>query len=155
CAHAGRTRVGCAARCAATPLTRPTPGADARGYASKRTAASRWGLGCARREQGRAALTPPSRRGALAHGQTPPQCGGSLRATTNEENDMSQRTTILAQILGFHGWKVTDIVFEDEQGRRIAPLPGYRVVPGTRMVLRTERKWAPRCSGCGRICRHA
>lgn len=68
---------------------------------------------------------------------------------------MSQRTTILAEILGFRGWKVKEVVFEDEHGRRVEPRPGYRVVPGTRMVLRAERRWAPRCSGCGTICRHA
>jgi len=68
---------------------------------------------------------------------------------------MSQRTAILAEILGFRGWKVTDVFFEDEQGRRFEPLAGYEQMPGTRVVLRVERRWAPRCSGCGTICRHA
>jgi hypothetical protein len=79
----------------------------------------------------------------------------SDRLATNEENDMSQRTAILAEILGFRGWKVTEVFFEDEQGTRFEPLAGYELMPGTRMVLRGERRWAPRCSGCGTICRRA
>jgi transposase len=73
----------------------------------------------------------------------------------DEENDMSQRTAILAEILGFRGWKVKEVFFEDDQGQRFEPLAGYELMPDTRMVLRAERRWAPRCSGCGAICRHA
>jgi transposase len=68
---------------------------------------------------------------------------------------MSQRTTILAEILGFRGWKVKDVFFEDEQGHRFEPVRGYGVLPGTRLVLVMERCWAPRCSQCGAICRVA
>ena len=68
---------------------------------------------------------------------------------------MSQRTAILTEILGFRGWKVKEVFFEDEQGQRFEPLAGYELMPGTRMVLRAERRWAPRCSGCGTICRYA
>jgi transposase len=68
---------------------------------------------------------------------------------------MSQRTAILTEILGFRGWKVKEVFFEDEHGKRFEPLAGYAWMPGTRMVLRVERQWAPRCSGCGTICRHA
>lgn len=65
---------------------------------------------------------------------------------------MSQRTAILTEILGFRGWKVKDVFFEDEQGRRFEPVGGYGVLPGTRLVLGLERRWAPRCSHCGAIC---
>lgn len=68
---------------------------------------------------------------------------------------MSQRTAILAEILGFRGWNVKEVFFEDEQGRRFEPLAGYEQMPGTRLVLRVERGWAPRCSACGTICRRA
>ena len=73
----------------------------------------------------------------------------------DEENGMSQRTAILAEILGFRGWKVKEVFFEDEHGQRFEPLAGYELMPGTRMVLHAERRWAPRCSACGTICRHA
>lgn len=66
---------------------------------------------------------------------------------------MSQRTVILTEILGFRGWKVKDVFFEDEDGKRFEPVAGYGMMPGTRMVLRTERCWSPRCSQCGAICR--
>jgi transposase len=73
----------------------------------------------------------------------------------DEENDMSQRTAILAEILGVRGWKVKEIFFEDDHGQRFELLAGYELMPDLRMVLRAERRWAPRCSGCGAICRHA
>jgi transposase len=68
---------------------------------------------------------------------------------------MSQRTAILTEILGFRGWKVKEVFFEDEEGNRFVPVAGYGTFPGTRMVLVVERRLAPRCSGCGAICRHA
>lgn len=68
---------------------------------------------------------------------------------------MSQRTAILTEILGFGGWKVREVFFEDEHGQRFDAVVGYAMMPGTRMVLRTERCWAPRCSQCGAICRRS
>ena len=68
---------------------------------------------------------------------------------------MSQRTAILTEILGFGGWKVREVFFEDERGQRFEPTAGYAMMPGTRMVLRTERSWAPRCTQCGAICRRS
>ena len=66
---------------------------------------------------------------------------------------MGQRTKTLSEILGFNGWKVEAAFFEDAQGTRFDPLDGYGVLPGTRLVLRVVRRWAPRCSQCGTICR--
>ena len=66
---------------------------------------------------------------------------------------MGQRGTILTEILGFRGWKVQVAYFEDEECNRFDPVAGYGVLPGTRLVLRVERRWAPRCSRCGTICR--
>lgn len=68
---------------------------------------------------------------------------------------MGQRTKTLSEILGFNGWKVEEACFEDAQGTRFDPLDGYGVLPGTRLVLRVVRRWAPRCSQCGTICRAA
>jgi transposase len=68
---------------------------------------------------------------------------------------MGQRTKTLSEILGFNGWKVEDAYFEDAQGTRFDPLHGYGVLPETRLVLRVVRRWAPRCSQCGTICRAA
>lgn len=66
---------------------------------------------------------------------------------------MGQRTRILTEILGFNGWKVREAYFEDAQRTRFEPVAGYGVLPETRLVLRVERRWAPRCSQCGTICR--
>jgi len=68
---------------------------------------------------------------------------------------MSQRTAILAEILGYRGWKVKEIFYEDEHGQRFEMLAGYDLMPSMRLVLRAERRWAARCSGCGAICGHA
>ena len=66
---------------------------------------------------------------------------------------MSQRTRIVTEVWGFRGWKVREVLFEDRDGARVEPLAAYDVHPEVRMVLRVERAWAPRCSGCGAICR--
>lgn len=66
---------------------------------------------------------------------------------------MGQRAKILAEILGFRGWRVTDVFFEDAGGQLILPLRGVQSFPGSRMMLCVERRWAPRCSQCGAICR--
>jgi len=66
---------------------------------------------------------------------------------------MGQRARILTEILGFRGWKVTDAFFENAEGQLILPLEGVRPWPGSVLVLCVERRWAPRCSQCGALCR--
>lgn len=68
------------------------------------------------------------------------------------EDQMGQRTRILTEIAGFRGWKVKEVHFESAEGERFEPVNGYGMMPGTRMVLRVERRWSPRCSACGTIC---
>lgn len=68
---------------------------------------------------------------------------------------MGQRTRIMTEILGYRGWKVREAYFEDAERTRFEPIDGYGVMPETRLVLRVERRWAPRCSQCGSICRAA
>lgn len=68
---------------------------------------------------------------------------------------MGQRAKILTEILGFRGWKVKEMFFEDKDGTRLAVIPGYAPGATGQLVLRVERKWAPRCSQCGAICGRA
>jgi transposase len=68
---------------------------------------------------------------------------------------MGQRARILAEILGFRGWRVTAAFFENAARQLIMPLGGMGPLPGGRLVLGVERRWAPRCSHCGAICPHA
>lgn len=63
---------------------------------------------------------------------------------------MSQRTRILAEIWGFRGWKIDDVWYEDERGRRVLPIEGLAPA-GSKVVLRVSRTWAPRCACCGAI----
>ncbi len=65
---------------------------------------------------------------------------------------MSQRTRILAEILGYRGWRITEAFFEWPDGSR-AVLPPNTPMGTTKLVLRVERRWLPRCSSCGAICR--
>jgi transposase len=60
---------------------------------------------------------------------------------------------MLTEIWGYRGWHIRQAFYEDAEGRRFAPLEGYGVLPDTRLVLCVERRWAPRCSRCGAICR--
>lgn len=66
---------------------------------------------------------------------------------------MGQRARILTEIFGFRGWRVKDVLFEDPDGQLFLPLTTVRPFAGSRLVLRVERRWAPRCSQCGAICR--
>lgn len=66
---------------------------------------------------------------------------------------MSQRTRIITEIAGFRGWNVKEVFFESAEGERFEPVDGYGMMPGTRLILRMERRWAPRCGACGTICR--
>lgn len=65
---------------------------------------------------------------------------------------MSQRTRILTDILGFDGWQVAEAYFEWPDGRRADIVPrGLRC--DLKLVVRLERRWRARCSGCGAVCR--
>ena len=66
---------------------------------------------------------------------------------------MGQRTRILTDILGVRGWKIVEAYFETEQGSRFDRLADVAILSNVRLVLRLERRWAPRCSTCGAICR--
>lgn len=65
---------------------------------------------------------------------------------------MGQRTRILTEIAGYRGWKVKEVFFESAEGTRFEPINGYGMLPGTQLILRMERRWAPRCSACGALC---
>lgn len=43
--------------------------------------------------------------------------------------------------------------FESKEGKRVHPVGSLAMVRDTRVVLVVERRWLPRCSVCGRICR--
>jgi len=66
---------------------------------------------------------------------------------------MGQRARILAEILGFDGWKVTEGFFESARGERVEPVGGFSVLRETRLVLVVERRWRPRCGQCAGRCR--
>ncbi|MEZ4444584.1 MAG: ISL3 family transposase [Polyangiaceae bacterium] len=67
---------------------------------------------------------------------------------------MGQRARILTEIFWFGGWRVKDVLFEDASGQLLLPVRGLRPLsPGSWMVLCVERRWAPRCSQCGTVCR--
>lgn len=68
---------------------------------------------------------------------------------------MGQRARILTEVLGYRGWKVKEVFFEDKDGARLALMPGYAPAATGQLVLRVERKWAPRCGQCGAICGRA
>jgi transposase len=65
---------------------------------------------------------------------------------------MGQRAKILTSILGFDGWKVTDVFFESGAGERVIPLRGLAMLRETRLVLVVERRWLARCPRCGGPC---
>jgi transposase len=64
---------------------------------------------------------------------------------------MSQRTRILAEVFGFQGWRIREAFFEGPDGKRVQLL-GLDVRADTNLVLSVERRWRPRCSGCGATC---
>jgi transposase len=66
---------------------------------------------------------------------------------------MGQRARILTEIFGFDGWVVTDTYFEAPDGRRVQPLGSLALLRDTRLVLVVRRRWLPRCSQCGTLCR--
>ncbi|MGO9833001.1 MAG: ISL3 family transposase [Polyangiaceae bacterium] len=66
---------------------------------------------------------------------------------------MGQRARILTSILGFDGWKVTDVFFESAAGERVEPVRGLAMLRETRVVLVVERRWLARCPQCGCRCR--
>lgn len=68
---------------------------------------------------------------------------------------MGKRAKILTEILGFRGWHVSEAFFEDADGRLILPLKAVAPFPGGRLVLRVRRRWVPRCSRCGALCKRA
>jgi len=66
-------------------------------------------------------------------------------------NKMGQRARILAQIVGFPGFKVVDAHFEDEAGGRVEPVSGYEIASHCGLVLTVVRRWTPRCATCSAI----
>lgn len=61
---------------------------------------------------------------------------------------MGQRGRILAQVVGFPGFKVIDAYFENDAGQRVGPIAGFDVAREARLVLRLERRWSARCANC-------
>lgn len=80
-------------------------------------------------------------------------------ASTERQSDgrplLGQRTKILTQILGFYGWKVVEVSFEEPAGGRIWPVGSLLLDGDVRLVLRVERRWTARCGRCGALCRKA
>jgi transposase len=64
---------------------------------------------------------------------------------------MGQRGRTLAQIFGFDGFRI-DSHFETA-GARVADSVAPSVLRGATLVLVVQRRWLPRCAGCGRACR--
>lgn len=67
---------------------------------------------------------------------------------------MGQRQRILTQVFGVDGFKC-DGHFERASGRAIAETALPSELRGATLVLTVERRWLPRCSGCGAVCRKA
>lgn len=65
---------------------------------------------------------------------------------------MGQRARILTQILGFDGWRVKEVCFEADDGRRVVPVGSFPLPHDVRVVLRLERRWTATCSRCGTRC---
>jgi transposase len=61
---------------------------------------------------------------------------------------MGQRARILTQIAGFRGWKVAEAYWKSTSGGPLTPVAGYDVPADALLVLRLERRWAPRCGQC-------
>lgn len=61
---------------------------------------------------------------------------------------MGQRSRILAQVLGFAGFRVTATRWENAAGERVEPVGGLVVAHDCTFVLTIERRWAPRCAKC-------
>ena len=66
---------------------------------------------------------------------------------------MGQRARTPTAILGFDGWKVTEVFFESASGEVVQPVGTLVPLRGTRLVLVVERRWLARCSQCGGPCR--
>ena len=64
---------------------------------------------------------------------------------------MGQRSRILAQVLGFGGWRVREAFFENADGHRFEAVDGYEIPAGTLLVLSVERRRTSRCSHCDGI----
>lgn len=65
---------------------------------------------------------------------------------------MGRRSSILAEILGFDGFRVVEAYFESKEGQRMTPVVGFAMLGTTRLVLVLARRWRARCSGCGAVC---
>lgn len=64
---------------------------------------------------------------------------------------MGQRCGKLTEILGIPGWKVVETFFESQDGRRLLHVPPFGLPQFAKLVIRIERRWAPRCSECSAI----
>jgi transposase len=65
---------------------------------------------------------------------------------------MSQRSKMMTQVLGYQGWRITEAFFERADGTPVEATGPFQLSQDVRLVLQVERRWAPRCSGCGAIC---
>lgn len=108
-------------------------------------------LGVPRQLARRAPATLRLNKGTLTHVRRHGTEGLNKRRAGGDV--MGQRVRILTEILGFRGWRVVEAFFENGDGQLLLPLKDLKPFPGARLVLRVERRWAPRCSHCGAICR--
>ena len=65
---------------------------------------------------------------------------------------MGRRQQILTQVLGFDGFKA-DGRFERASGEVLAETALPSEFRGATLVLTVQRRWLPRCSSCGAVCR--
>lgn len=65
---------------------------------------------------------------------------------------MGQRARILTEILGFDGWRVKEVHFENAAGERVTPGAVYAALRETKVVLVVERRWVRRCGRCTERC---
>lgn len=61
---------------------------------------------------------------------------------------MGQRGKLLTEIAGFRGFNVKSAHWESDQGEVLMPVAGYEIPTTAILVLRMERRWAPRCGQC-------
>lgn len=61
---------------------------------------------------------------------------------------MGQRGKFLTQVVGFRGFKVKAVRWENDAGDAITPVSGYEIPASAILVLTLMRRWVPRCGQC-------